>query len=83
MVPQNTLHANGVPKLDDQTVIGAYSNFDTIIGLSPLPFVRTCHAYCTYCFRWIMFTEKHVQKGSSYTDPNAPVAYLREHPRNY
>ncbi len=58
---------------------GMYRNFDTIINLCPEPMVKTCHAYCSYCFRWIMFNDKDIQQMSSYTDPYEPVEYIRKH----
>ncbi|MDJ0847688.1 MAG: lysine 2,3-aminomutase [Myxococcota bacterium] len=40
---------------------------------------QTCHAYCTYCFRWAQFVGDPQLKFSG-RDTSALVAYLREHP---
>jgi KamA family protein len=58
---------------------GMYRNFETIINLCPEPMVKTCHAYCSYCFRWVMFNSKDIQQMSSYTNPDEPVEYIRNH----
>jgi len=74
-------HAStSIPQLNGLPLRGMYRNFDTIISLFPDPMVKTCHSYCSYCFRWIMFNNKEAQQNSSYQDPLAPVAYLKEHP---
>jgi KamA family protein len=70
-----------IPQLNGAPLQGMYRNFDTIISLFPDPMVKTCHAYCSYCFRWIMFNNKEVQQNSSYLDPLAPVAFLKAHPQ--
>ncbi|MCJ8292054.1 MAG: lysine 2,3-aminomutase [Crocinitomicaceae bacterium] len=59
---------------------GVTRNFDTIVSLYPSPMVKTCHSYCTYCFRWIMFNNKEVQDYSSYTEPSLPVDYIKSLP---
>lgn len=64
---------------EGKTLTGMYRNFDTIINLCPDPMVKTCHAYCSYCFRWVMFNSKEVQEHSSYNEPEAPVAFIKEH----
>ncbi len=39
---------------------------------------QTCHAYCTYCFRWPQFVgAEHLRFAANEIDPL--VAYLREH----
>lgn len=40
---------------------------------------QTCHAYCTYCFRWPQFVKDPVLKMQT-DDIAAMQAYLREHP---
>ena len=39
---------------------------------------QTCHAYCTYCFRWAQFVDEPDLKMAT-DDIAALVAYLREH----
>ena len=40
---------------------------------------QTCHAYCTYCFRWAQFVDEPDLKMAT-DDIGALVAYLRAHP---
>ena len=40
---------------------------------------QTCHAYCTYCFRWAQFVDEPDLKMAT-DDIGTLVAYLREHP---
>lgn len=40
---------------------------------------QTCHAYCTYCFRWAQFVGEKDLKFST-PDPNRLVGYLHHHP---
>jgi KamA family protein len=40
---------------------------------------QTCHAYCTYCFRWAQFVgDQELQFGTP--DPTGLVGYLHAHP---
>jgi KamA family protein len=40
---------------------------------------QTCHAYCSYCFRWAQFVDEPELKMAT-DDIATLVAYLREHP---
>jgi L-lysine 2,3-aminomutase len=40
---------------------------------------QTCHAYCTYCFRWAQFVDEPALKMAT-DDIGTLVAYLAEHP---
>lgn len=40
---------------------------------------QTCHAYCTYCFRWAQFVDMEGLKFSSRSSDDL-VAYLKAHP---
>jgi len=40
---------------------------------------QTCHAYCSYCFRWAQFVNEPELKMAT-DDISTLVAYLREHP---
>jgi L-lysine 2,3-aminomutase len=40
---------------------------------------QTCHAYCSYCFRWAQFVDEPELKMAT-DDIGTLVAYLREHP---
>jgi len=80
MYPEVKQVETSIPKVNGERIKGMYSNFETIVSLFPDPMAKTCHSYCSYCFRWIMFNNKEAQQNSSYSDPNEPVAYLKEHP---
>lgn len=80
MYPEVKHCDTSIPKVNGVRVKGMYSNFETIVSLFPDPMAKTCHSYCSYCFRWIMFNNKEAQQNSSYSDPNEPVAFLKEHP---
>ncbi|WP_282089848.1 KamA family radical SAM protein [Aquimarina algiphila] len=80
MYPEVKHAETGFPKMDDKIITGAYRNFPTILNLFPDPMVKTCHAYCSYCFRWVAFDNIEAQKKTAYRDPNDPVAYLKANP---
>jgi KamA family protein len=40
---------------------------------------QTCHAYCSYCFRWAQFVDEPDLKMAT-DDIGTLIAYLREHP---
>ncbi len=71
---------HSMPKHNGKWIKGLYSNFGTIVSLFPDPMLKTCHSYCSYCFRWNAFGNTAAQKGTTYNDPQTPVAYLRAHP---
>jgi len=81
LFPQVRHAKTSLPRVDGKVQKGMYRNFDTIISLFPDPMMKTCHAYCSYCFRWIMFNNKEAQENSTYSDPLTPVAYIRENPK--
>lgn len=74
-------HESSLPQVNHQPIAGMYSNFDTIVSLFPSPMVRTCHSYCSYCFRWAMFNNAELQQQTSYNDPETPVPFLTENPK--
>jgi len=80
MYPEVKQCESSLPKLNGERIRGMYSNFGTIVSLFPDPMAKTCHSYCSYCFRWIMFNNKEAQQNSSYKDPQTPVAFLKAHP---
>ena len=74
-------HADtGYPEMDGKIITGAYRNFPTILNLFPDPMVKTCHAYCSYCFRWVAFDNVEAQKKTAYRDPYDPIPYLKANP---
>ncbi|MGB0523308.1 MAG: KamA family radical SAM protein [Flammeovirgaceae bacterium] len=81
MTPTVNVHKNGDIHINGEKVNGMYSNFRTIVSLSPSPMSRTCHSYCSYCFRWIIFNDFDLQKDLPYHDPNTPVPFLEANPQ--
>ncbi len=82
MLPKSVYSSESLPRNPNGDPIqGMYSNFPTIVSLFPAPMVLTCHSYCNYCFRWILFGNKNVQTNSSYTDPQTPIPWLKANPQ--
>ncbi len=81
MHPEVKHHSTSIPKENGQVIKGMYSNFKTIVSLFPDPMVKTCHSYCSYCFRWIAFNNFEAQHNASYKDPQTPVTYLKNNPQ--
>lgn len=57
-----------------------YHTFPSLLSLHPSPMVKTCHAYCSYCFRWLNFQNRNAQENTSYSNPDTPLIYLDAHP---
>jgi KamA family protein len=67
-----------IPELADEPVPGVQHKYPETVLLFPKQ-GQTCHAYCTYCFRWAQFVDEPGMKIA--TDDMARVtAYLRSHP---
>ncbi|MFC5045129.1 hypothetical protein ACFSTE_16445 [Aquimarina hainanensis] len=79
MFPKINYNENCVPIHNGSLLKGAYRSFKTTLALYPNPMVKTCHSYCSYCFRWVTFNDYEMQNASSYDFPLAPVSYLKEH----
>ena len=70
--------ALNIPELADEPVPGVQHKYPETVLLFPKQ-GQTCHAYCTYCFRWAQFVDEPGMKIA--TDDMARVtAYLRNHP---
>ena len=80
VAPRSQVVEKGFPSLEGETIKGMYQRYPGVVTLFPDPMVKTCHSYCSYCFRWIMFNNSRIQKNSSYRDPNTPVAWLKANP---
>lgn len=67
-----------VPRLDGQPLRGMQHKYRETCLFFPAQ-GQTCHAYCTYCFRWAQFVGldelKFIEKEASVL-----VGYLRRHP---
>jgi L-lysine 2,3-aminomutase len=70
--------ALNIPDLADEPLPGVQHKYPETILVFPKQ-GQTCHAYCTYCFRWAQFVDEPDLKMA--TDDMARVGcYLRQHP---
>ena len=69
---------HNVPTINGQPVPGMQHKYRETVLFFPSN-GQTCHAYCTFCFRWAQFVGLHDLKFSN-RDHDLLVAYLREHP---
>lgn len=67
-----------VPTQDGHLVPGMQHKYRETVLFFPLA-GQTCHAYCTYCFRWAQFVGIEDLKFAS-GEPQVLVNYLRAHP---
>ncbi|HEV2451818.1 MAG TPA: lysine 2,3-aminomutase [Streptosporangiaceae bacterium] len=70
--------ALNTPALDDEPLPGVQHKYPETVLLFPKQ-GQTCHAYCTYCFRWAQFVDEPDLK-MSMSDPGLLVSYLLGHP---
>tara|TARA_B100000700_G_scaffold157420_1_gene174727 strand:+ start:2329 stop:3651 length:1323 start_codon:yes stop_codon:yes gene_type:complete len=68
-----------VPKLDGEAVAGMQHKYQETILFFPSQ-GQTCHAYCTYCFRWAQFIGDRDLKFAS-REASELVRYVRENPQ--
>ncbi len=74
--PAGQLELN-VPVFDDEPVSGVQHKYGDTVLLFPTP-GQTCHAYCTYCFRWPQFVGLDDLKFAS-READAWRPYLEAH----
>jgi L-lysine 2,3-aminomutase len=69
-----------VPKLHEEPVPGLQHKYGKIVLLFPRQ-GQTCHAYCTYCFRWAQFVdfEEGADLMFATVDLEPVIEYLRAH----
>lgn len=67
-----------VPLFDDEPVPGVQHKYRDTVLLFPAA-GQTCHAYCTYCFRWAQFVGIHDLKFAS-READSWLRYLSAHP---
>ncbi|WP_393916430.1 KamA family radical SAM protein [Halostreptopolyspora alba] len=68
-----------VPKAeDDEPIEGVQHKYTETVLFFPKQ-GQTCHAYCTYCFRWAQFVGEPDLKFAS-SEIDQLVAYLKRHP---
>ena len=70
--------ALNVPTLDGRALRGMQRKYRETVLFFPAQ-GQTCHAYCTYCFRWPQFVGDGDLKFAS-READELVAYLRRHP---
>jgi len=75
--PSGQMELN-VPTMDGRPLRGMQHKYRETVLFFPAA-GQTCHAYCTYCFRWAQFVGIDELK---FADPQADalVRYLRKHP---
>lgn len=71
---------SSIPHMQGKPLTGLFRSFRTILNLFPDPMLKTCHAYCSYCFRWNAFGDYKAQQTTTYSDPELPVAFLKKNP---
>ncbi|GGM80331.1 putative L-lysine 2,3-aminomutase [Thermopolyspora flexuosa] len=76
--PAGQLELN-VPRVGDEPIHGLQHKYPETVLFFPKQ-GQTCHAYCTYCFRWAQFVGEPDLKMAS-DDVARLVAYLKEHPQ--
>jgi KamA family protein len=67
-----------VPTLDGADLPGMQHKYRETVLYFP-GHGQTCHAYCTYCFRWAQFVGDADLRFAA-PDPSGLIAYLGEHP---
>jgi len=70
--------ALNVPAFSDEPLPGVQHKYPETVLVFPKQ-GQTCHAYCTYCFRWAQFVGEPDLKMAT-DDMTRVAAYLRAHP---
>jgi KamA family protein len=70
--------AFNIPDLADEPLPGVQHKYPETVLVFPKQ-GQTCHAYCTYCFRWAQFVDEPDLKMAT-SDVTRIIAYLRQHP---
>lgn len=69
--------ALNIPALGDEPLPGVQHKYPETVLVFPKQ-AQTCHAYCTYCFRWAQFVDEPDLKMAT-ADTCRVVEYLRRH----
>ncbi len=69
---------HNIPELDEESLPGMQHKYRETVLFFPSQ-GQTCHAYCTFCFRWPQFTGDSADRFASREVGNL-IAYLRRHP---
>jgi KamA family protein len=70
--------AFNIPALADEPLPGVQHKYPETVLVFPKQ-GQTCHAYCTYCFRWAQFVDEPDLKMAT-DDMGRVTDYLRQHP---
>ena len=76
--PYPDAQLSNIPRLHGMPVPGMQHKYKTTLLLFPKR-GQTCHAHCTFCFRWPQFVKMDGPK-FSLKDTAPLIPYLREHP---
>jgi KamA family protein len=69
--------ALNIPDLDEEPLPGVQHKYPETVLVFPKQ-GQTCHAYCTYCFRWAQFVDEPELKMAT-ADLGRVIDYLRQH----
>lgn len=75
--PNPSGQAHNVPELNGEKLMGAQHKYNETMLFFPTQ-GQTCHAYCTFCFRWPQFTNLEGLKFAM-KEIELVIAYLKEH----
>ena len=70
--------SHNIPTLNGRPLKGLQHKYRETVLFFPAP-GQTCHAYCTYCFRWAQFVGLEDLKFEA-TETDDLVSYLKVHP---
>lgn len=75
--PHPAGQSHNVPEVNGEKLTGAQHKYNETMLFFPSQ-GQTCHAYCTFCFRWPQFTGMDNMKFAMKEIDNV-IAYLRQH----
>jgi KamA family protein len=78
MNPHSSDQKANLPVIDDSVIEGVQHKYDETALFFPKQ-GQTCHAYCTFCFRWPQFVLDADERFQA-DDANLFYSYLRKHP---
>ena len=70
--------ALNIPDIDQEPLPGVQHKYPETVLIFPKQ-GQTCHAYCTYCFRWAQFVDEPDLKMAT-SSIDRVIEYLRRHP---
>ncbi len=76
--PHPAGQAHNLPVFDGEKLMGAQHKYNETMLFFPSQ-GQTCHAYCTFCFRWPQFTGMDDLKFAM-NEVDSIIGYLKEHP---